>query len=57
MRHDRCYAECDRPGTIHIGENGNPDTEWICSFHRDLWGEVERVSSIAHATGSKSFRT
>jgi len=32
-----CYYKCDRPGTIYIGENGNPDTEWICRFHRDKW--------------------
>jgi hypothetical protein len=28
--YDCCYANCDRPGTIYIGENGNPDTQWIC---------------------------
>jgi hypothetical protein len=35
--HDCCYYECDRPGTGYIGENGNPDTEWICAYHRDKW--------------------
>ena len=37
MRHDCCYANCDRPGTIYIGENGNPDAEWICVYHYDKW--------------------
>jgi hypothetical protein len=38
MEHyDCCYYKCDRPGTIHIGENGNPDTEWICAYHRYKW--------------------
>lgn len=32
-----CYTNCWRPGTILIGENGNPDTRWICRFHRDKW--------------------
>jgi hypothetical protein len=36
-QHDCCYNKCDRPGTIHIGENGNPDSEWICAYHRDKW--------------------
>ena len=34
---DCCYYKCDRPGVIFVGENGNPDTQWICRFHRDRW--------------------
>jgi hypothetical protein len=41
-----CYANCPRPGTIHIGENGNPDTQWICRFHRDGWN-ADRARFIA----------
>ncbi|HXW89370.1 MAG TPA: hypothetical protein VEK33_02375 [Terriglobales bacterium] len=38
MRHrDCCYYGCQRLGTIYIGENGNPDTEWICAYHYDKW--------------------
>jgi hypothetical protein len=46
MTHDCCYAACDRPGTIHIGENGNPDTEWICVYHYDRW-HADRARFIA----------
>jgi hypothetical protein len=35
--HNCCYINCSRPGTIYIGENGNPDTEWICEYHRNRW--------------------
>ena len=41
-----CYDRCDRPGTIHIGENGNPDAEWICAYHRDRWN-ADRTRFIA----------
>lgn len=44
--HDCCYYKCDRPGTIPIGENGNPDTEWICAYHRDKWN-ADRVRFLA----------
>jgi len=44
--HDCCYANRRRPGTIHIGENGNPDTQWICRFHRDRWN-ADRARFIA----------
>ena len=46
MRHDCCYANCPRPGTIHVGENGNRDTQWICRFHRDGWN-ADRARFIA----------
>jgi len=46
MRHDCCYTNCDRPGTIHIGENGNPDTDWICAYHYDKW-HADRARFIA----------
>ena len=36
--HDCCYDKSDRPGASFIGENdGNPDTEWVCEYHRDKW--------------------
>jgi hypothetical protein len=44
--HDCCYANCPRPGTIHVGENGNRDTQWICRFHRDRWN-ADRARFIA----------
>jgi hypothetical protein len=34
---DCCYINCPEPGTIHIGENGNPRTHWICFCHYDKW--------------------
>lgn len=38
MTHHNCsYWKCPRPGTILIGENGDPDSEWICVYHRDKW--------------------
>jgi hypothetical protein len=45
-RHDCCYYKCHRLDTIFIGENGNPDTEWICRVHRDKWN-VDRSRFIA----------
>lgn len=32
-----CYYKCERLGTIFIGANGNPDTDWICAFHQSKW--------------------
>ena len=32
-----CYHGCDQPGTVFIGRNGNPDSEWICEYHCDKW--------------------
>lgn len=46
MRRDCCYINCPRPGTILIGENGNPDREWICRYHRDKW-HAQRARFIA----------
>jgi hypothetical protein len=50
MRHDCCYVNdapsCERPGTIYIGENGNPDTDWICAHHFDQW-HADRARFIA----------
>jgi hypothetical protein len=37
---------CERPGTIYIGENGNPDTDWICAHHFDKW-HADRARFIA----------
>ena len=45
-----CYNKCDRPGTIHIGENGNPDSEWICAYHRDKWN-ADRARFLADGLG------
>ena len=36
MTDDCCYANCYRPGTIHI-KNANSDAQWICSYHRNRW--------------------
>src|ERR1039457_828707 len=48
--HDCCYVNdapsCERPGTIYIGENGNPDTDWICAHHFDKW-HADRARFIA----------
>jgi hypothetical protein len=41
-----CYYRCDRPGTIQIGKNGNPGTEWICAYHRDKWN-ADRARFLA----------
>ena len=41
-----CYYRCDRLGTIYIGKNGNPDTEWICDYHRGKW-HADRSRFIA----------
>ena len=35
--HECCYANCPRPGVVFIGRNGNPESEWICDYHRDKW--------------------
>jgi nuclear transport factor 2 (NTF2) superfamily protein len=48
--HPCCYYQCHRTGTIHIGENGNPDTQWICGFHRDRWN-ADRARFIADVCG------
>lgn len=32
-----CYFNCDQPGAIHIGVNGNPETHWICFHHLNEW--------------------
>jgi hypothetical protein len=44
--HDCCYHECPRLGTIYIGENGNPDSDWICDYHRDKWN-ADRARFLA----------
>jgi hypothetical protein len=44
--HDCCYYKCVRPGTIFIGANGNPDTDWICAYHYDKW-HADRARFIA----------
>ena len=44
--HDCCYWKCPEPGTIYIGENGNPDTEWICAYHYDKW-HADRACFLA----------
>ncbi len=48
--HTCCYYKCDRPGTIHIGKNGNPDTEWICDYHYDKWS-ADRARFIGDGLG------
>ena len=48
--HNCCYYECDRPGVIFVGENGNPDTEWICAYHRDKWNG-DRARFLADGLG------
>jgi hypothetical protein len=35
--HDCCYYKCEQRGAVFIGANGNPDTDWICAYHRDKW--------------------
>lgn len=35
MRRDCCYANCPRPGTIHIGESGSRESAWIWHFPRN----------------------
>ena len=44
--HDCCYNECPRPGVIFIPENGDPDSEWICDYHRDKWN-ADRARFLA----------
>ena len=44
--HDCCYYGCQRPATIYIGENGNPETGWICTYHYDQW-HADRARFLA----------
>jgi hypothetical protein len=44
--HDCCYYKCDRPGTIYIGESGNPNCTWICEYHYDKWN-ADRARFLA----------
>lgn len=37
MRRACCYHKCENPGTIYIGETGNPHSQWICVPHYDRW--------------------
>jgi hypothetical protein len=55
ITHLCCYADCDRPGTIYIGENGNPDTEWICEYHRSKW-HANRARFLADGGGCEMQR-
>ena len=48
--HDCCYNECPRPGVIFLGENGNPDTQWICAYHYDKW-HSDRARFLANGLG------
>jgi hypothetical protein len=48
--HNCCYINCPRPGTAYIGENGNPNTEWICAYHRAKWN-ADRARFFADALG------
>jgi len=48
--HDCCYNECPRPGVIFIGENGNPDSQWICIHHYDKW-HVDRNRFLMDGLG------
>ena len=48
--HACCYANCPEPGTIHIGMNGNPDTNWICFRHLDRWNQ-NRARFLADGEG------
>jgi hypothetical protein len=49
-RHDCCHYGCENPATIYIGENGNPDTEWICVEHYDRW-HADRARFLADGGG------
>jgi hypothetical protein len=35
---------CSLPqtGGIHVGENDNPNTHWICDYHREKWDAQNR---------------
>lgn len=48
--HDCCYDKCDRPGTIYMGENGNPNCGWICDYHCDKWN-ADRARFLADGIG------
>jgi hypothetical protein len=48
--HDCCFYKCDRHGTIFIGKNGDPETEWICEHDRDKWN-ADRNRFIADGGG------
>ena len=50
--HDCCYYKCERPGAIHIGANGNPDTQWICAYHFDKW-HADRARFVAEGWGAR----
>jgi hypothetical protein len=50
MRRDCCYYQCSEPGTIHIGVNGNPDTDWICFLHLHRW-DAQRARFLADGLG------
>jgi hypothetical protein len=47
---DCCYIGCPEPGTLHIGENGNPDTHWICWVHYYKWNQM-RARFLADGDG------
>lgn len=48
--HDCCHFNCTRPDTIYIGANGNPDTEWMCTYHYDKW-HADRARVLADGLG------
>ncbi len=48
--HDCCYFNCDQPGAIHIGVNGNPDSHWICFYHFNKWN-ADRAPYLADGGG------
>jgi hypothetical protein len=50
MRHACCYYNCENPGTIYIGKNGNPHTPWICVPHYDRW-HADRARFLADGLG------
>jgi hypothetical protein len=50
VRRDCCYIKCPRPGTIHIGVNGNRETHWIC-FHHLNKRNADRARFLADGGG------
>lgn len=48
--HDCCYRRCARPGSIFIGETGDPDSQWVCDFHSHKW-HVDRARFLADGIG------
>ena len=50
MRHICCYHKCENPGTIYIGENGNPHSQWICVHHLDKW-HADHARFLAEGLG------